>query len=200
MVKSSTIKQRDSLKNYIKVAKNRITNFWGSQNGKAVIIFCNDLDTYQKYCQTSEGAGCSIGTIFGSWIILNKEGLNADVLAHEMSHNELMTRVGWWKTKTKIPTWFDEGVALMLDYRFVGKQDSLQRYKAYASELSFLSRKPIPLGELTTEKEFFGRNELYTKIAYFTSAAAIAKKIAIKGKKEIYNTLNKVNKEGVFEF
>ncbi len=41
---------------------------------------------------------------------------------------------------------------------------------------------------------------LFTKIAYFTSAAAIAQKIAKKGKKEIFRTIEKVEKEGKFEF
>src|SRR6218665_788405 len=140
---TSTVKQQDSLKKYIKIAKKRVEDFWGSQQGHATIIFCDDIEEYQKYSRTSDGAGSTIGTPVGSWIVLNKDGFNADVIAHEMSHNELMTRIGWWKTKTKIPTWFDEGVALMLDYRFVDTQDSVQRYKDYRDELFFFSKKSI---------------------------------------------------------
>ncbi len=198
--KSITVKQQDSLKSYVKNAKKRVVSFWGKQEGVAKIIFCKNAETYKKYCQSSEGAGCSIGTPFGSWIILNQDGLNVDVIAHEMCHDELMARVGWWKTKKEIPTWFDEGLALMLDYRFVSSQDSIQRYIDYRTELSYLTPRPIPLEELTTQKDFFGQNQLFTKIAYFSSAVAVSKKISVKGKKEVFKTIENVKKEGKFEF
>lgn len=197
---TSTIKQQDSLKKYIKIAKKRIESFWGGQKGEATIIFCDNPEEYQKYCQTPEGAGCTIGTPVGSWIVLNKDGLNPDVIAHEMSHNELMARLGWWKTKTKIPTWFDEGVALMLDYRFVAAQDSIQRYKDYRDELFFFSKKSLPLEKLNTEKEFFAQGEFYTKLAYFTSASIVSRKIAYGGKQAIHQTIQKVKQDNVFEF
>ncbi|WP_337045100.1 hypothetical protein [Emticicia sp. 17c] len=197
---SSTLKQQDSLKKYIKIAKKRIHEFWGGRQGEATLIFCNNLADYQQFCQTTEGAGCTIGTPFGSWIVINKDGLNADVIAHEMSHDELISRLGWWKTKTKVPTWFDEGLALMLDYRFVATQDTLQRYAAYTSELRFIAPKPIPLSSLISEKDFFGHGEYFTKAAYFTAAATIAKKIARKGKKGIYSTIDTLKQKNIFVF
>ncbi len=198
--KSISKKQQDSLKSYVKNAKKRIVGFWGKQEGVAKIIFCKNAKTYKKYCQSSEGAGCSIGTPFGSWIILNTDGLNTDVIAHEMCHDELMTRVGWWKTKANIPTWFDEGLALMLDYRFVASQDSIQRYIDYRTELKYLTSQKIRLSDLTNQKDFFGKDQLYTKIAYFTSAVAVSHKISSKGKKEIFKIIEKTKNEGKFEF
>ena len=197
---TSTLKQRDSLKKYMRVAKKRVIDFWGYQQGHATIIFCNDAEQYLKYCRTTAGAGCTIGTPVGSWIVLNKDGLNADVIAHEMSHDELMTRLGWWKTKRTIPTWFDEGVALMLDYRFVSNPDSARRYKAYKTELYFLSPRPLSLDNLSTEKDFFGEGELHTKLAYLTSATAVSGKIAYGGKKAILQTVEKVKQQNRFEF
>ena len=193
-------KQQDSLKSYVKMAKKRINHFWGKQEGQAKVIFCKNIETYKKYCQSSEGAGCSIGTPLGSWIILNTDGLNIDVIAHEMCHDELMTKLGWWKTKKTIPTWFDEGLALMLDYRFVSSQDSIQRYIDYRAELNYLTPQAVSLDELKTQKQFFGQDQLFIKIAYFSSAAAISKKISIKGRKEIFSIIEKVKKEGEFEF
>lgn len=196
----TTKKQQDSLLKYVESAEKRLKTFWGSKNGHAKIIFCKNPTTYQKYAKTTEGAGFSIGTPLGSWIILNQDGLNIDVIAHEMCHDELMTKLGWWKTKTEIPTWFDEGLALMLDYRFVSTQDSIQRYIDYRTELSYLSPVPIPLNELNTQKDFFGQGELYTKIAYFTSAVEVSRKISQKGKKEIFRIVKKTEKGGKFEF
>ena len=198
--KTISKKQKDTLIKDIELAKKRIVGFWGKQEGVAKIIFCKNAETYKKYCQSSEGAGCSIGTPLGSWIILNTGGLNTDVIAHEMCHDELMTRLGWWKTKKHIPTWFDEGLALMLDQRFVSSQDSIQRYIDYRAELNYLTLQPIPLEELTTQKDFFGQGELFTKIAYFTSAVEVSRKISQKGKKEIFRIIDKTKNEGKFEF
>ncbi|PLK42390.1 hypothetical protein [Emticicia sp. TH156] len=197
---SSTLKQRDALLKYIGIAKKRVTDFWGNRLGHATIIFCNDPQQYLKFCRTAEGAGCTIGTPVGSWIVLNKDGLNADVIAHEMSHDELMTRLGWWKTRTTIPTWFDEGVALMLDNRFVSTTDSVLRYKAYRAELGFLSPVPLALNNLSTEKEFFGQGALHTKLAYLTAAGAVSGKIAYGGRKAIMHTVAKVKQHNQFEF
>jgi hypothetical protein len=193
-------KQKTSLINNVTLAKKRIKNFWGKQQGEAKIIFCKNAETYQKYARTNDGAGFSIGTPLGSWIILNKDGQNVDVIAHEMCHDELMTKLGWWKTQKEIPTWFDEGLALMLDYRFVNTQDSIQRYIDYRTELSYLTPVPIPLNELISHKDFFGESEAFTKIAYFTSALAVSKKISKEGKKEIFRIIEKTEKEGKFEF
>ena len=200
-VEKSTPKwQRDSLMSYTKKAQNRVKYFWGSREGKAKIIFCKNLNIYQKYAKTNEGAGFSVGTPLGSWIILNSEGLNVDVLAHEMCHDELMTNLGWWITKREIPTWFDEGLALMLDYRFVATQDSIQRYIDYRTELNYLSPLPIPLRELNTQKDFFGQSESFTRIAYFTSAVEVSRKISLKGRKEIFGIIETTRKKGKFEF
>ena len=52
-----------------------------------------------------------------SILIVNEDGQNVDVLAHEWSHAELARRVGFWKRNVETPTWFDEGVAMQVDMR-----------------------------------------------------------------------------------
>ena len=88
----------------------------------------------------------------------------------------------------------------MLDYRFVSTQDSIQRYIDYRTELRYLSSGPISLNKLNTQKDFFGQGELFTKIAYFTSAVEVSHRISLKGKKEIFRIINKTEKDGKFEF
>ena len=51
-----------------------------------------------------------------SYISISTEYLNVDVLAHELTHAELKERLSD-KALRKIPTWFDEGIALQNDYR-----------------------------------------------------------------------------------
>lgn len=50
-------------------------------------------------------------------ILLGPEGRNPDVIAHEMVHTELTARIGHLRQALSIPTWFDEGLAMHVDYR-----------------------------------------------------------------------------------
>ncbi|MFK7831453.1 MAG: hypothetical protein AB8B57_16890 [Congregibacter sp.] len=52
-----------------------------------------------------------------SCIVIGPKGQNVDVIAHEWLHAETQHRVGFPRLLMKVPTWFDEGVALTLDYR-----------------------------------------------------------------------------------
>ncbi|MBY6203803.1 hypothetical protein [Halomonas denitrificans] len=54
---------------------------------------------------------------WGACIVLGPEGRNVDVIAHEWLHAEIQHRVGFWRFLREIPTWFDEGAALIVDHR-----------------------------------------------------------------------------------
>ncbi|WP_332368176.1 hypothetical protein [Spirosoma telluris] len=45
-----------------------------------------------------------------SYLILGPDGNNTDVIAHELCHDELFARLGWWRVKRQIPQWFNEGL------------------------------------------------------------------------------------------
>ena len=187
-------KSKQQLEEQYREAAERINHFWGSKKGKAAVFYCDEIRTYQRLCQSPKGSGCSVITPFGSWIILNYGGMNEDVIAHEMSHDELSTRMGWWRSKTQLPKWLDEGLALQLDHRFVSATDSIQRYIDYKAELQDFSMRnqvTIPLENLKTEKQFFGGDAVFTQLAYLVSATEVAKLISINGRKSvIQKTLN----------
>lgn len=54
---------------------------------------------------------------WGACIVIGPEGRNVDVIAHEWLHAEIQHRVGFWRFLREIPTWFDEGAALLVDHR-----------------------------------------------------------------------------------
>ena len=187
------------LDKYYQKASSRISRFWGDKQGTASVFYCDQTDTYNQLCQSPKGSGCSIITPFGSWIVLNPNGMNTDVIAHEMCHDELASRMGWWKTKTQLPKWLDEGLALQLDHRFVSSTDSIQRFFDYKTELrrfSMNNQVSIPLENLQTEEDFFGGDAVYTQLAYLTSATEVAKMISVSGRESVVQkTLN-----GDYEF
>jgi hypothetical protein len=184
----TTTAQRDSLQRLLPLARRRVRQFWGARTAKSPVIFCHDEATYRQYCLINEGAGCSLGTPTGSWIVLNPDGLNTDVLAHELCHDELFTRLGWFKSKNRIPQWFDEGLALMLDYRFTNA-DSTRRYLDYLDEWIVLTnngRQALPLPTLNTTQQFFGtrRGEVdrsHLRKAYTTAGLEVARWLDVVG-------------------
>ena len=169
------------------IAKERISDFWGIQSHESPLIYCHSIEQFQRFCKNSEGAGCSIGTPFGSWIIVNKAGLNADVIAHEMCHDEVFKRVGFWQIKTKIPAWFDEGLALMFDYRFVAATDSVQRFQEYKNLLALYGIEKPHLQLLKSPSSFSDNNPLYAEIAYIQAGYQVSYILAKKGKKAVFD-------------
>jgi len=189
--------------NLIDAAEKRNQQFWGKKLGQATIIICATPEEYEKFCHSGEGAGCSISTpLNDSYIVLNSSSLNIDVVSHEMCHVELYSRLGWWKSTFGVPQWFHEGLALMLDYRFVAEQDSVQRYKGYDKQLYLLKKQgyaPVRLSEISSMKGFFGGNQLYINRSYMTAGREVGEWLSIAGKESLPLLIREVNNGKDFE-
>ncbi len=164
-------------------ASDRIRSFWGSKHGKATLIYCHTPSQYADYCgggDSESSAGCSLGTPWGaSFLVLGPEGNNPDVIAHERCHDELLARVGWWRTSRQIPQWFNEGLALMVDYRFTNPQaDPRQRARDFRDEWEYRAygrQMALSLAEIETMRGFFGGDYHHVMLAYYTGAAEVSR-------------------------
>jgi hypothetical protein len=194
--------QRQQMLGSIRRSRQRVAAFWGKSVGDATLILCSSPDEYQKYCHSNEGAGCSLGTPWGdSYIVLNPYGLNEDVISHEMCHDELFTRLGWWKTTTQIPQWFNEGLALMLDRRFVPETDSLQRYLSYRDEWMYLThgaQEVLELHNLKSMRGFFGGNQRHVMLAYMTAGMEVSYWLALTGSHQVQVLLGAIRQGADF--
>ncbi|GLU54892.1 hypothetical protein [Dyadobacter frigoris] len=177
--------RRKNILGVIQKAEMRIDSFWLGKQAKPKLIICETPQEYQKYCQSTEGAGCSLGTPWGqSYVILNAQGLNVDVISHEMSHVELLGRLGWWKTTMDIPQWFNEGTALMLDRRFVNNPDSFGRYFDYMDEWLYQTgggQNILELKSIASVKGFFNGGPKEVMLAYMSSGLEISYWLAYCG-------------------
>ncbi len=175
-------RQQKALLRHDQQACDRIRQFWGEKQGRAILIYCHTADQYADYCGngSSESAGCSLATPWGdSFLVLGQEGNNPDVIAHERCHDELQMRVGWWRTNRQIPQWFNEGLALMVDYRFTNPHaDARQRacdfrdgweYRAYGRQMA------LSLEDIATMRGFFGGDYHHVMLAYYTGAVEVSK-------------------------
>ncbi|QJD81356.1 hypothetical protein HH216_12810 [Spirosoma rhododendri] len=174
-------RQQTQFQAHCRAAQARISRFWGGQQGRAVLIYCPSQTDYARYCAGGEGAGCSLGTPWGdAYLVLGPEGNNVDVIAHELCHDELFSRLGWWSVKRQIPQWFNEGLALLVDYRF-SSPDVWERPDSTASPVDtprmgpFGFRPMIPLTDLVTTSDFFGGDYGHVMMAYQTAADEVAR-------------------------
>jgi hypothetical protein len=169
-------RQRNTFQRHVRAAQTRISRFWGSQRGRALLIYCPDQADYVRYCAGGEGAGCSLGTPWGdAYLVLGPDGNNVDVIAHELCHDELFARLGWWHVKRQIPQWFNEGLALLVDYRFSApdvweQPDTTASEEPLRNRFRFPPRPMIPLTDLVTTDDFFGGDYGRVMLAYQTAA------------------------------
>ena len=185
-----TPRQRELLATHLQMASARIRAFWGSQRGRAVLIYCPTQAQYARYCSGGEGAGCSLGMPWGdSFLVIGPEGNSPDVLAHELCHDELFARLGWLTTKRQVPQWFNEGLALMVDYRFSsGSTDARERFLVYDAEWQYRvaslpghAAAPPKLATLETTRDFFYGDYSRVMLAYLTAGREVARWLATVG-------------------
>ncbi len=183
-------------------ARERIAGFWGEKKGEAIVIVCGTGAEYEKYCHSREGAGCSLGTLYGSsFIVLNLYGVNTDVISHEMSHNELFSRLGWRKITFEVPQWFNEGLSMMLDYRFVNAGDSLERFQGYLREWRIRTTPPakkLSLEEISSLNGFFNGDSRHVALAYLTAASEVSYWLMIVGRQGFREWLDLFGSKGDF--
>ncbi|GAB3929378.1 hypothetical protein [Larkinella terrae] len=188
----------------INQARERLATLWqSSPKSRATVIFCQTPEQYEHYCEDGEGAGCSLGTPWGdSWVIINPYGRNPDVLAHELCHDELFTRLGWLKTQRQIPQWFNEGLALMIDQRFTSATDSLGRYDEFHDhwlEQSHGQQIVLKLDELKSMPDFFSGDENRVMLAYMTAGREVSRWLTLVGRQGLVKLVEAVQKGDDFE-
>ena len=97
-------------------AKRRIADTFGATSASPVIV----IGSTQALRHLFPGSSAYASTIYvpyRSCVIVGPKGHDVDILAHEELHAEAHYRVGHWRRLTQIPTWFDEGLAMQVDYR-----------------------------------------------------------------------------------
>jgi hypothetical protein len=139
---------RQELLEMIEQAKDRVRTFFGDLHfqDETTFIICDDGKLTRKL-------GEDHGTVIVSfpveayYVCISDEYLELDILAHEITHAELRSRLSA-KAQKAIPTWFDEGLALQNDYR--------ERY----SEAQWIAqtdngKNTVALEDMDTPAEFY---------------------------------------------
>jgi len=100
---------RDALVHLVSDARARVEHYYGALAGHPNIAFCAS-----DRCYTRLGAH-GLGFSDGQHVLIAPRGRRAAIVAHELAHVELATRLGGMdQVLHRVPQWFDEGLAVMI--------------------------------------------------------------------------------------
>jgi hypothetical protein len=122
---ATTKNEVDNIESLITKANERITLFWRTAKSSPVFVYCDQAADFKKYSVNPEAPAVTYCKL-GEHIVLSKDGIDLDIIVHEISHAELYARVGFYIWTFKLPDWFKHGLAMQNDYRNYYSTDSLK--------------------------------------------------------------------------
>lgn len=120
---------QDELMEHIASANAKVSAVFGERSSNPYLIYVESPKALEKYADNPTGQ-----TYYYPWnnyIVIGPRGLNANVIAHEITHAELRTRL---HNQDKVPAWFDEGLATMIDGRYSGNEAVWERVTNYGAD------------------------------------------------------------------
>ena len=170
----------------IEQAKDRVRTFFGDVRfqDKTIFIICDDEKLTRKL---GEDHGTDI-FYFPSethYICISDEYLELDILAHESTHAELHTRLSA-EAQKRIPTWFDEGLALQNDYR--------ERY----SEAQWIAqtdngKNTVALEDMDTPADFYAGEAEDRRFRYLNAKHELDVWMTVHGQHGLLELLDRLN-------
>ncbi len=177
---------RDDIAVLIDEAIARDTDFFGSLvcRDHTVIIICDDEKLLAKL-----GGDHDTQTVLfpvkRSYVSVSIEYLNVDVLAHELTHAELHERLSG-KALRRIPTWFNEGIALQNDYR--------DQYSSETWEEQTDNGKHIVAHEdMDTGAEFYSGTKEDRRFRYLNAKHDVAEWMETHGLQGFMDLIDRLN-------
>lgn len=125
-------------------AKKNIASLYGKRESSPVFV-C--LQKSVLGLKVSHGK-TTFAPLLPSIVVLGPQGMNVDVASHEYAHAELAQRTSILLRTYRIPTWFDEGLAMQLDHRLDYSRTALLGYISNDNQ-------PLELSEISTPSTFY---------------------------------------------
>jgi hypothetical protein len=166
-------------------ARARIQSTFGALESKPIVVFFDDPNIFWPFKPNEYGSTNFLGSRV--CVIVGAKGQNIDVTAHELMHAEIAHRVGYWLRWTQLPVWFDEGLAMQVDYR--------PDYNLPESE----SSKADDVKSLRSASEFFTTNDAMLTKNYASAKVVVKKWVADIGSANVYSQLDRVGAGESFE-
>jgi len=100
--------QRKRALELVAESEQRLVRYYGNVASTPKLFFCST-----ETCFRSFGGSTNRAKTFGDYgSLFSPRGLSVPILSHERSHSELYSRTGGFLTMRRVPSWFDEGLAV----------------------------------------------------------------------------------------
>lgn len=159
-------------------SRSRIQNTFGTPQAKPILIFLDESNSFWSLKLNEYGSTHFIGSKI--CVIVGTKGRNIDIVAHELMHAEIADRVGYWNRLTKLPIWFDEGLAMQVDFR--------SRYNLRNGT----DARSANVKKLWSAREFFLPDTDSLTDNYASAKAEVALWVAAVGHKSVYGQLKRL--------
>jgi hypothetical protein len=114
---------------------------------------------------------------------------------------ELFQRLGWWKSEFQKPAWFDEGLALMVDYRY-SHREKKSRHFGYLIDWDRRITRGFPaiaLDELHTLSDFSKGNAQRKVFAYVTAGMEVSRWLEVSGVEGVHELIGNIRRGETFD-
>ena len=170
----------------IDAAKARDRDFFGALTclDHTVMILCDDEKLLVKL-----GGNYDTQTVLfpvkKSYISVSNEYLNVDVLAHELTHAELHERLSG-RALRRLPTWFDEGIALQNDCR---EQYGPEAWKEQTDN----GKNVVAHQDMDTAAEFYSGTQEDRRFRYLNAKHDVAEWLETHGSQGLMELIDRLN-------
>lgn len=170
----------------IEQAGERVGAFFGESRypDGTIFIICDDEKLTRKLGE-DHGTVSILLPSAKRYICVSDEYLEPDILAHEITHAELRARLSV-KAQKRMPTWFDEGLALQNDYR---ERYSEEQWIAQTGN----GKNAVALEDMDTPSEFYAGQAEDRRFRYLNAKHELAVWMAEHGRQGLLELLEKLN-------
>ena len=104
-----TAAQKARIPALVAEARARVEAFYGPLRARPKLVFCASAACYSGF------GAIGLGYTDGSNLVISRSGLRPAIIAHELAHVELASRLGGFShVLDSVPQWFDEGLAVFI--------------------------------------------------------------------------------------
>jgi hypothetical protein len=162
----------------VRDARARIEAIFGTAESKPIVVFFSGAGGFGPFKLNGYGSTQTVGS--RACVMVGPKGQNIDVVAHELMHGELHFRVGSLRRFLQVPTWFDEGVAMQVDFR---SRYLLSRQEPHHSN---------GVRTLTTASSFFVADDEALTQNYASAKGVVASWVSRIGPAALYPRLRRL--------
>jgi hypothetical protein len=160
-------------KTLLQAARTRIQTTFGPPRSNPIVVFFDRPTAFWPLQPNDYGS--TFFVLGKTCLLIGAKGQTPDIVAHELMHAEINDRIGG--RRQELPVWFDEGLAMQVDFR---PQYDLR-----------LEDRPQAVA-IKTSRDFFVSNDKLLTQNYASAKFLVAQWVEHLGSNAVYRELDRI--------